>query len=78
MKPALVREGRQADIGRMPPGGAVENFVQQPRYPGDVRQLLPADPDFELGCIRFLQQQVGISEQRLALPQRSPSPFNVP
>ena len=36
MKPALVREGRRPDIGRVAVGRAVEDFVQQPRRLGDA------------------------------------------
>ena len=59
MQPALVREGRRPDIGRVTIGRAVEDFIQKPRHMGELGKLIPADARLVLRGVRLLEHQIG-------------------
>ena len=79
MNARLGREGRGADIGRVPVRRAVEQFVEAcARCCAISRSASGVTPISNRSAESCFSASVGISETRLALPQRSPRPLSVP
>ena len=78
--PALVAKARGADEGRVAVGRAVQHLVERARDMASARRAAPSStPIAKRSAIVAASASASpISVTRLALPQRSPSPFSVP
>ncbi len=78
MDARLGREGRSADIGCLPARLALRISSKARDICVNPAKRCVADANLESLRSSFFNFSEGMSVTRLALPQRSPSPFSVP